>query len=637
MTIRDIAISFGYEIDEKSERAAQDSIEGLKNMASRALGALAIGVSLTELNAIAEEFNGVNDQIKNATRELGDQKDIQQRILQAANDTKTSYADTAKVVSNLVQENSELFGNVDEAIHFNNAVTRLFKTAGKSNEEIAGLMEAINKSFAKGAVDSETINQLTERAPEAVALLNRRLGTTSVQLAAMASQGTISLADLKGAFTDAAAEIDGNFAGLDYSISDALLNIRNQWGLWVDGINSSLGISNKLSKALVQGFSSFMDILRRAQTRLEWFTDRIGGLEQVVKLIGIILGSVFGVAAVGKIVSVVKAFQSMDKALLGVRLKALGLIAVVALIALLVEDFIYFMQGKDSLIGEMFSKAGIDADKVRKTITRAWLAVWKFLTTVWNGIQKAGKTIWDKWGGAITATFGAVWKYLVLTFSTIWNTLVSLARPFLTFLEGLIQFLTGVFLGDWEMAWEGAKKMFSGWWDGITTILENAFAWFKGLKDIALQWGSDMLQGFIDGIAGKVSKVVDAVKDVGEKIRSFLHFSVPDQGPLKDYQSWMPDFMSELAEGIEANKGKLLDALRAVTGDMSVIAKLAVASPGTASAAASNTMNRTINQYVEINNEFKGDTAGQQKSSQAMKGAAKDATDEMARALNYNK
>ncbi len=637
MTIRDIAISFGYEIDEKSERAAQDSIEGLKNMASRALGALAIGVSLTELNAIAEEFNGVNDQIKNATRELGDQKDIQQRILQAANDTKTSYADTAKVVSNLVQENSELFGNVDEAIHFNNAVTRLFKTAGKSNEEIAGLMEAINKSFAKGAVDSETINQLTERAPEAVALLNRRLGTTSVQLAAMASQGTISLADLKGAFTDAAAEIDGNFAGLDYSISDALLNIRNQWGLWVDGINSSLGISNKLSKALVQGFSSFMDILRRAQTRLEWFTDRIGGLEQVVKLIGIILGSVFGVAAVGKIVSVVKAFQSMDKALLGVRLKALGLIAVVALIALLVEDFIYFMQGKDSLIGEMFSKAGIDADKVRKTITRAWLAVWKFLTTVWNGIQKAGKAIWDKWGGAITATFGAVWKYLVLTFSTIWNTLVSLARPFLTFLEGLIQFLTGVFLGDWEMAWEGAKKMFSGWWDGITTILENAFAWFKGLKDIALQWGSDMLQGFIDGIAGKVSKVVDAVKDVGEKIRSFLHFSVPDQGPLKDYQSWMPDFMSELAEGIEANKGKLLDALRAVTGDMSVIAKLAVASPGTASAAASNTMNRTINQYVEINNEFKGDTAGQQKSSQAMKGAAKDATDEMARALNYNK
>lgn len=504
----------------------------------------------------------------------------------------------------------------------------------------------------------------------------------------MASQGTIALADLKGAFTDAAAEIDGNFAGLDYSISDALLNIRNQWGLWVDGINSSLGISNKLSKALVQGFSFFMDILRRAQTRLEWFTDRIGGLEQAVKLIGIILGSVFGVATVGKIVSVVKAFQSMDKALLGVRLKALGLIAVVALIALLVEDFIYFMQGKDSLIGELFSKAGIDADKVRETITKAWSAAWKFLTTVWNGIQKAGKAIWggmnewweengesvkalllsvwqsisvalsriwkllqtaasaasailtaiwDKWGGAITATFGAVWKYLVLTFSTIWNTLVSLAQPFLTFLDGLIQFLTGVFLGDWEMAWEGAKKMFSGWWDGITTILDNAFAWFKGLKEIALQWGSDMLQGFIDGIDSKVSKVVDAVKDIGEKIRSFLHFSVPDQGPLKDYQSWMPDFMSGLAEGIEANKGKLLDALRAVTGDMSVIAKLAVASPGTASAAASNTMSRTINQYVEINNEFKGDTAGQQKSSQAMKGAAKDATDEMARALNYNK
>lgn len=39
----------------------------------------------------------------------------------------------------------------------------------------------------------------------------------------------------------------------------------------------------------------------------------------------------------------------------------------------------------------------------------------------------------------------------------------------------------------------------------------------------------------------------DAVKSVADKIKSFLHFSVLDEGPLTDYESWMPDFMKGLA------------------------------------------------------------------------------------------
>lgn len=38
---------------------------------------------------------------------------------------------------------------------------------------------------------------------------------------------------------------------------------------------------------------------------------------------------------------------------------------------------------------------------------------------------------------------------------------------------------------------------------------------------------------------------------VAETIKPFLHFSVPDEGPLTEYESWMPDFMSGLAKGIQ--------------------------------------------------------------------------------------
>lgn len=65
----------------------------------------------------------------------------------------------------------------------------------------------------------------------------------------------------------------------------------------------------------------------------------------------------------------------------------------------------------------------------------------------------------------------------------------------------------------------------------------------------------------INGIKSKIQDVADAVTGVADKIRSFLHFSVPDEGPLTDFESWMPDFMQGLANGISANAGMVNDAL----------------------------------------------------------------------------
>lgn len=41
-------------------------------------------------------------------------------------------------------------------------------------------------------------------------------------------------------------------------------------------------------------------------------------------------------------------------------------------------------------------------------------------------------------------------------------------------LGGLIDFLTGVFTGDWEKAWNGVKKIFAGIWNSIVMIVESA-------------------------------------------------------------------------------------------------------------------------------------------------------------------
>lgn len=745
MTIREIAVAFGFNVDKTSQKDAEGAIKGLKSMATKLLGTIAIGFSLTKMNALAEEFNGINDQIKNATKELGDQEDIQQKILKSANDTKTSYGNAAKSITNLIQNSNGLFESLDDAIEFGDATTKLWKSAGKADNEIQALQEAMNKSFAKGSFEAETLYQLLEQSPEAVKLLNKQLGTSTDQLIKMASEGKIKLSDLRDAFVGNVDEINKNFDEMNYSISDALMNMRNQWGLFCNDLWVKSGITNDVGKLMVRAFTGFMNILKKLQPYIERviralisgvkkafdlvqrvgaflgrLINKMGGIEQVMKLIAIVAGAIWLALNAQKIIGFLKTMGSL---LGGVNLKVMALVAVIVLIALLIDDFINFMQGNDSVIGSLFEKAGIDSEKARETILEAWSKVKTFLTQAWNIIKSVGtgiwnglKKFWEENGESIKTTLLAIWKTIKVvlaalwkgikivaenvfnglkgfwdtwgglitsSFKIIWDTLTSLIQPFIEYIQGLMDFISGVFSGDWDKAWNGIKTMFSSVWEAaciiisgvwdyiknifssaleiigekvgsvfqnikdgikekvdaiataIKTGFDNAIAFIKGLPKQALTWGKDIILGLVKGITDNIGKVVDAVKGVGEKIKSFLHFSVPDEGPLTDYESWMPDFMSGLATGIKENKGTVLGQIKDMASEMSMLTRSATANAATAANSIQN-ISRSVVQNVDISNSYHGnDREVQANVSKAMNRSAADATTYMARGLAY--
>ena len=71
-----------------------------------------------------------------------------------------------------------------------------------------------------------------------------------------------------------------------------------------------------------------------------------------------------------------------------------------------------------------------------------------------------------------------------------------------------------------------------------------------------------------------VQSVIDTVSGIASKIASFLHFSAPDEGPLSDYEKWMPDFMKGLAGGIERNRKLVENAVKDVASDMVITPKV---------------------------------------------------------------
>lgn len=185
---------------------------------------------------------------------------------------------------------------------------------------------------------------------------------------------------------------------------------------------------------------------------------------------------------------------------------------------------------------------------------------------------------------------------------------------------------------------EGIKTTIGNVRDAIVTGIQAAIDWITSLPAEALKWGSDIIDGIVSGIQSAVGRVGEAVKGVADKIKSFLGFSEPEDGPLSDFHTYMPDMIDLMASGITSGKKKVKDALEGMTGEMSVIAKANVVSKATGRGATGRTTGgRTVTQNVNINNQFNGDRAGHQKSSEAMDKAAGDATGEMARALAFAK
>lgn len=135
----------------------------------------------------------------------------------------------------------------------------------------------------------------------------------------------------------------------------------------------------------------------------------------------------------------------------------------------------------------------------------------------------------------------------------------------------------------------------------ISSGFNSAISFITSLPGRALSWGRDFIDGLKNGIMSGIGGIINAVSGVADKIKSFLHFSVPDQGPLTDYETWMPDFMGGLSRGIDKNKFKVIDSLKSLTSDMKLNSKINVAGTqieGSANINTANNNNKPKQPYV---------------------------------------
>lgn len=83
----------------------------------------------------------------------------------------------------------------------------------------------------------------------------------------------------------------------------------------------------------------------------------------------------------------------------------------------------------------------------------------------------------------------------------------------------------------------------------------------KELPRMALQWGKDLIDNFVQGIKSKISAVTSAVSGIASAVKSFLGFSEPEEGPLSNFHTYAPDMMKLFAKGIKDNEKIVTDQI----------------------------------------------------------------------------
>lgn len=368
------------------------------------------------------------------------------------------------------------------------------------------------------------------------------------------------------------------------SIADAITNIVNgissfDWGGFFSIIGDGIGL-------FVDGLSLIIDNV-----------GDIRGLADVIVAVAVAFGVLNAVLTVYNTVMAVQSAIMMANPTTWI---ILGIVAAIAALILIIKNW-----------GTITETIAAVWEKVKNAVINTWNNIYSmfvgiftailnnpvvqlivnFVTTefnimknlitgIWNGIKDIAAGAWEYIKNVVlgpvlllcdlvTGNFtklkedaSKIFSNLGNALSTIWNGISGIASSIWTAIKEHIGNTVGRMVDGIKFAIQKIPGIFSDIFGRVRNFVTS-------LPGEALRWGRDIIDGIADGIRGAIGKVTGAVKGVADKIRSFLHFSEPDVGPLSDFHTYMPDMMSGLATGIKAGIPMLQKAAGLAAGVIS--------------------------------------------------------------------
>lgn len=374
----------------------------------------------------------------------------------------------------------------------------------------------------------------------------------------------------------------------------------------------------------VQGITDWISntLIPKAQEVFDWIQENMPVIQATIGgFLAFIAGYMIGAklaALIGIIMQVIEAIKNGTTVMAALNmvmgLNPIGL--VVAAIAALVAAFVILWNKCDGFrefwidlwkkIQDIFSAwcEGIKTlwEGLKTTATNIWTGLKNGIVSIVNAIKDTVSSIWNRIKDAIVSvvtgikdTVSSIWNGIKDTTSTVFNAIKDFVQ---TVWDGIKSFIvtpisdafskvkevvgniydtvSSIFgsVRDkvseiWDSILGGISGTIGKVYDTVYNGFESAWDYIRGIPSQALGWGQDIIQGIVNGIKSMIGHVQEAASNIGQAIKDFIGFSVPEKGPLSDFETYMPDMMNELASGINKNKSKVTRAMAGLASGMS--------------------------------------------------------------------
>lgn len=447
------------------------------------------------------------------------------------------------------------------------------------------------------------------------------------------SDGSRAIEELKGSLETAAIQIGDTLAPIVQKVAELITALVNKFSALPEGVQQVIVVVGILVAALgpllmvIGQISLGISAVAGALSKLSG----IGGV--ATKLVGGIKTAVTGLLGMITAHPVIAVITAIIAALVTLYNKCEWFREGVNRILKAIRDGFFaawdgivefFTETIPNAWNEMLSSllANPTIRTIVTTITDSFTKLKENLNGIWNGIKQLAQNAWEFIKNAtlapvllmidlVTGDFeklksdlenilnniknavANIWDSIKEITSNIWNEIKNVVST-------LVSLVKETAISGFEALRDGIKNAIRELPKIVSDIFEKIGSTISGWIDNAWEWGADFINGLKEGILSGVRGIVDAVKGIGDKIRSFLHFSRPDEGPLRDYETWMPDFIDGMVKGINENVYKVSNAVKRVAKTMSE--SMYGGTPALASATQTNiVLNNNVG--VQIGNQ----------------------------------
>jgi len=199
--------------------------------------------------------------------------------------------------------------------------------------------------------------------------------------------------------------------------------------------------------------------------------------------------------------------------------------------------------GVSSAWSSIKNSISTNLNNAKTLASTAWNSIKTNASTIGAGVKSVVSNAWSGVKSLITGNLNGAKS----SASAAWNSIKSTASTVSNNIKSTV-----------SSAWENTKTAVSNKLSSIKSTVTNTF---NNLKNSAPTWGKDLCDNMANGIAKAKSTVENAVKGVADKIKSFLGFSEPEDGPLSNFHTYMPDMIDLMTKGIKDNQGKAIGAV----------------------------------------------------------------------------